>query len=439
MTRRMFWLCVGILCMTLVVVIGASASDLRADSTPMTDSPEGQTSEYQLYLPLSDKNHLEYKLILWHMWGGSYLDEYQKIIDEFNMTQSSIRVKLVYVEDISTELSETVPFLEGPDIVAYPNDRIGEWAAAGYLYPLDTLIDPTYLTDNFEPAAALAMLWNGQSWGIPEAQEGVALVYNKNLISEVQLPASDDFTSLLFQAEKFREANPEQYYLCNQGLGNSDAYHVAPIYFGHGLNAYGGYVDEDGNAYLSTTEALEAANWINDFRPWAPLETSHGICRDMLVNGAAAIWWTGPWAMADLQAAAVDYGIAPMGNPFVGIKAFYMTTNALGRGQIEPTMEVMKYLGSAEVQKRLALVNHTIPANTAALNDPDVQAIYDIAQFGAAFAQGIPMGNHIYSICQWVPVGEATYAIWYGLQTPEEAMEAAQAAIEACVAGISPP
>jgi arabinogalactan oligomer/maltooligosaccharide transport system substrate-binding protein len=85
------------------------------------------------------------------------------------------------------------------------------------------------------------------------------------------------------------------------------------------------------------------------------------------------------------------------------------------------------------------LANRTIPANTAALNDPDVQALYDIAQFGASVNFGTPMGNHIYANCQWGPVGDATMAIWDGTQTPEEAMNVAQAAIEDCVAAIGPP
>ena len=63
---------------------------------------------------------------------------------------------------------------------------------------------------------------------------------------------------------------------------------------------------------------------------------------------------------------------------------------------------------SAEVQEQLTLANHTVPANTAALNDPDVQTIYEVARFGESLHQGTPMANHSYGGCQWGPVGEAT-------------------------------
>lgn len=115
-----------------------------------------------------------------------------------------------------------------------------------------------------------------------------------------------------------------------------------------------------------------------------------------------------------------------------------LTTNAVDRGKADAVIDLMKFLGSFEVQKQLTLANKTIPANTYALNDPAVQAIYDVAQFGVSLHIGTPMANYVYANCQWGPVGDATWVIWSGAQTPLEAMDAAQAEIEACVAGMGP-
>jgi arabinogalactan oligomer/maltooligosaccharide transport system substrate-binding protein len=247
------------------------------------------------------------------------------------------------------------------------------------------------------------------------------------------LPDPDDFGSLLTEAAQFQQIHPDRFYLCNQGLGNPDAYHVAPVYFGHGLRDYGGYLDGDGHVYMTTTVAISAALWISDVRPYAPVETSHDICKNMLLGGEAAIWWTGPWAIADIEDAGLDYGIAPMGSPFVGVKLFMMTQNAVDRGDAGATVYVMKHFGGADVQKRLTLANGSVPANTVALNDPEVQVVYTIKQFGASLNRGTPMGNHPYAGCQWGPVGDATTAIWTGVQSAKQAMEAAQVAIVDCV------
>jgi arabinogalactan oligomer/maltooligosaccharide transport system substrate-binding protein len=289
----------------------------------------------------------------------------------------------------------------------------------------------TFLTTNYEPAAVRGVVWQDMIWGLPESQEGIAFVYNKAMVSDEYLPTDPmDFAALLDKAKAFYEATGK-YLVCNQGLGNADAYHVAPIYFGFGLPEY---VDDEGKVYMNTPEGIAAAQWMVDFSAYAPAETSHDICKAMIVDGEAGAWWTGPWAIADLEAAGVDYGIVPMGKPFVGIKALMLSQNAIDRGHEVVALDIMKYFTSAEVQAQLAVASKTIPAVTGALQDPDVQALPTLKGFGASLNLGVPMANTPYASAQWGPVGDATTAVWTGAQAPEEAMAAAQEAIETAIA-----
>jgi arabinogalactan oligomer/maltooligosaccharide transport system substrate-binding protein len=288
-----------------------------------------------------------------------------------------------------------------------------------------------YLEANYTPPGVSGVVWNNQIWGVPETMEGIALVYNKALVGEGDLPNPDDFGDLMDKATAFRNANADAYYMCNQGLGNADAYHVAPIYFGHGMN---GYVDDQGTVFLDTEEGLAAANWILDFTEVAPAETSHEICQAMISEGQAAMWWTGPWAIASLEEAGIDYGIAPMGKPFVGIKTWMLTKNAVDRGNGAAAVEVMKWWTGAETMKKRVLQTKEIPANAAALADPEVQAMYTVGGFGASLERGIPMANTPFMDALWGPVGDATTAIWTKAQTPEEAMAGAQSAAEESIA-----
>ena len=79
-------------------------------------------------------------------------------------------IKLVKQSDMVSALSASIPYRAGPDIVAFSNDPIGEWASAGYLVPLDEWVDHDYLSANFEPAAVKGMIWKDQIWGIPDMQ-----------------------------------------------------------------------------------------------------------------------------------------------------------------------------------------------------------------------------------------------------------------------------
>ncbi|MBU0495706.1 MAG: extracellular solute-binding protein, partial [Chloroflexi bacterium] len=163
------------------------------------------------------------------------------------------------------------------------------------------------------------------------------------------------------------------------------------------------------------------------------VETSHDICKAAVVDGKCGAWWTGPWAIADLEAAGINYGIIPMGKPFVGIKTLLLSKNAAERGHAEIALDIMKYFTSPEVQIKVALANKTIPASSAAMKDPQIQNLSTLGGFGASLNLGVPMANTPYASAQWGPVGDATTAVWTGAQTPQEAMEAAQAAIEKAI------
>jgi arabinogalactan oligomer/maltooligosaccharide transport system substrate-binding protein len=96
----------------------------------------------------------------------------------------------------------------------------------------------------------------------------------------------------------------------------------------------------------------------------------------------------------------------------------------------------MKYFTSAEVQKKLALVNKTIPAQKAAIEDPEVAQLPAVAGYGKALAIGVPMSPSPFSSAQWGPVGRASAAIWTGAQDPQTALKEAQAAILEAVEGM---
>ncbi|HNS51757.1 MAG TPA: extracellular solute-binding protein [Anaerolineae bacterium] len=371
---------------------------------------------------------------IWHQWSGDYLTAIEQAFNDYTAEHPNVTIDLSKPEDTSNALSVAIPAGEGPDIIGWANDQIGTQALAGNIVALnDYGVDLTFLNTTYEPAAVRGVVWQDKIWGLPESQEGIAFVYNKALVTDEYLPTDPmDFDDLLAKAQAFNTATGK-YLVCNQALGNPDAYHAAPIYFGFGVPEY---VDDQGNAYLNTPEALAAGNWLVEFSKVAPAETSHDICKAMIVDGEAGAWWTGPWAIADLEAAGIDYGILPMGKPFVGIKALMLSKNAVDRGNEALAIDIMKYFTSGPVQAKIAATNKTIPASTAAMSDAAVQALATLKGFGASLNLGVPMANTPFANAQWGPVGDATTAIWTGAQTPEEALAAGQTAIEEAIAAM---
>lgn len=431
------------LAMVLMISVFLSVLPVQAGvSLPGTQTPlvTATPGSELLFLPLivSDQQISPRIITIWYQYTGTNNDIFFKLYQEYDAAHPEITILTERHESLAEDVEVAVITGSGPDMVYYANDIIGELAYPELIVPLDEWFPRTQMAATFEPAAVQGMVWNDQLWAMPESQEGIALVYNTALISADEMPDSGDFAGFLSIAEDFQTANPGVKFICNQGLGGNDAYHAAPIYFGFGLNAYGGYVDENGTAYMDTPEALAAAEWIHDLGEISIQTTDYSICQNALLNGEVAAWWTGPWALPALEAASLDYGIAPMGSPFVSIKGYMMTQTAINRNHTADVIALMEYMGSAAVQKRIALTNKSVPANSVALADPEVAGLYSVAQFGEAMHLGTPMGNHPYVSCQWGPVGQVTLMIWNGSIPPANAMTMVQAAIESCVEGMLP-
>ncbi len=366
---------------------------------------------------------------IWHQWDGAYLTAIEQAFRDYEASHPNVKIDLSKPEDVSNALNVAIPAGEGPDIIGWANDQIGQQALVGNIVALnDYSITEDFLRSTYEPAAVKGVIWQDKIWALPETQEGIALIYNKKVIGDMKLPATLD--ELLQMAKDFRAANPDKTLVCNQGFGGSDAYHVAPIYFGYGVPSY---VDDEGKVYVNSPEMIKGGEWLAEMSKVSFSEQSYDICKAALAEGKAAMWWTGPWAIAGIEQDGVDYGILPLGKPFVGIKTLMLTRNAVERGNAEVALDIMKYFTSAEVQAKLALANKTVPAATTALKNPEVAALPTLAGFGASLNAGVPMANTPFAAAQWGPVGDASVAIWTGTQSPADALAAAAQAIEAAI------
>lgn len=377
----------------------------------------------------------EKTITIWHQWDGTYLDAIAAVFKKYEDANPGVTIDLSKPDDVANALNTAIPAGEGPDIIGWANDKIGTQAMAGNIVDLDSLgVTADFLNSTYEPPAVKGVTYADKIWALPESIEGIALIYNKDVVTEDYLPTDPtNFEDLLAKAEKFAADNPGKTLICNQAFGGSDAYHVAPVFFGFGVPEY---VDGDGKAYLNTPEAVAAMEWLAKLSKVSLAEQSYDICKANLKEGKVGMWWTGPWAVAGVEEDGVNYGILPMGKPFVGIKTLMITKNAVDRGNAELALDIIKFFTNAENSKELALTNKTIPANTAALKDPDVASLATIKSFGEALNAGIPMANSPYADAQWAPSGDAAKAVWTGAQTPQEALDAAQKAIEEAVAAM---
>ncbi|GAC1364446.1 MAG: extracellular solute-binding protein [Herpetosiphon sp.] len=360
--------------------------------------------------------------MIWHSWGGTYFEAIQKQLADY-AAKNNVTLELLNVPDLNQKVNVAIPAGQGPDIVAWVNDQIGKNAELDVIQPLDAKgIDKAFLDQNEVPAAATAMQYKGKVYGVPESMEAIAFIYNKDLVKESDLPKTTD--ELLQKAADFNKANAGKYYFV-QPVSNGDAYHAAPWWYGFG--AY--YVKEDGTVGLNTPESINAGKFLQKLSQVMPKEIDNDISKALFTDKKAAIWLTGPWSVADLQKANMNFGIATIptvtatnkpASPFVGVKCMMLAKGAKNEA---PAIALMKYYGGTEFQVALAKANKQVPANKAA--EEQVKGDPIIAGFLQQTLNGVPLPNTPFMDALWQPTADAEKAIWSGAQTPEAALKAA--------------
>jgi maltose/maltodextrin transport system substrate-binding protein len=212
---------------------------------------------------------------------------------------------------------------KGPDIFFWANDRIGEWADAGLLRPLEI--------DNDWKAAFLPMAWAAVThrrriWGYPLALECVSLIYNKRLVAgkpPTQLSEFPAFAKELQAKDAKLIAIMWEYtsaYFSFPFLASAGAYPFKRTGKGYDLNDIG--VDNAG----AVKGLKQIVNLIN--QNVLPKGSTQGVMNQKMSRGVLATMVNGPWVWADLRKSGIDFGLAPLpgvegkpGRPFVGVSS----------------------------------------------------------------------------------------------------------------------
>ncbi len=416
--------------------VTATASATTQASAPTVAAQEAHSQASQLKAPTPAPAQPT-TLTIWHQWSSDDLIAIDQVIQDYQSSHPNLTINLSRPADLASALAIAVPAGQGPDVIDWTNDQIGDQAHQGNIIPLsDMNVVKDMLAGIYEPAALEAVTWQNKIWALPESETGLALVYNKDLVKDEYLPQEPfNFADLLDKATKFK-TDTGAILVCNAGFGSSDAttaMYLAPIFFGFGIP---GYINEDGKAYLDTPEALNAAKWLVDFAKVSQSADTQASCLSDFKDGKVGMWWTGPDSLAAIEAAKINYGILPMGKPFVTVKALMLTQNALNRGNASLALDFIRYMTSPDVQKKLAAINQSIPTASAVFQDPQINKIPVIGGYGAALASGVAMSPSLFAKAQWDPVGKAGMAIWTGSQPPGAALQDAQKAIEDAVVTI---
>ena len=275
-----------------------------------------------------------------------------------------LKVTIEAPEKITDCFPIAAQMAKGPDIVIWAHDKLGEWANAGLIGPVQVSEE---FKNKFFPKAWQAVLHSEWIWGYPIALETATLIYNKKLLDG---PPPTQLSDLVSLNEKIKKEHPgvttilwdykNSYYSWGI-LASAGAYVFAKNGPDYDLKNVG-VADRGAVEGLSKIIALIHAGVL-------PKSVSYSTVEDLMGQGKLAMMISGPWAWSNVIKNGIDFGVAPIpgvddnvGRPFVGVTVAYLNRSSPNQDLIKEFLE-----SYALTEEGLTAMYHAKPTGVPAL------------------------------------------------------------------------
>ncbi|MDR2792320.1 MAG: maltose ABC transporter substrate-binding protein [Treponema sp.] len=367
-------------------------------------------------------------LTVWESTNGP--DEFIKQAGEaYTKLHPNVTIKFVNVElgDSHTQIALDGPAGVGPDLFAGPHDTLGELVTNGHILPT---ANPGVLASQILGACLTATTYGGIQYGYPLSAETYALMYNKKLISENEIPKTwDDMITFAKNFNQTAGTSGKRPFVMDVG----NAYYTILFTTGRGNRLFGAGGTDTANTNLNTSAAVSGMQFFQSLRqilnvPSGDLNTS--VCDGAFSAGNVAIHISGPWNVKPFTEAGIDLGIAPVPSlpgestpaaTFSGTRVMFVSAYS---NHPEEANDFGAFLVTPEMQQLRANITNTLPAIDTPTGNPYAQGFIDQLNYAFPMPSIPPMAKF------WDAMNSASANIWNGANIKQE-LDACNAAIVA--------
>lgn len=338
----------------------------------------------------------------------------------------NVTIKYVHVElgDSSGQIALDGPAGVGPDLFAAPHDKLGELVNSGHVA---ATLNPEKIKGQILGACSQALTYKGTMYGYPVSAETYALFYNKDFISENDVPKT--WEDLATFARNFNAASSGKYgFVMDVGNG----YYTIVFATANGNRLFGATGDDTSNSGLNTPDAVNGMTFFQkNLRPAlnvpaADLTTS--VADSAFAAGSAAMHITGLWNVKPFQDAGINFGVAPLPSlpgddtpcaSFSGTRAMFVSAYS---EHPQEAADFAEFLLTPEMQKLRFDITGAMPSIDVKVDSPYMPGF--IEQLDYAF----PMPSIPQMGAFWEAMANASKNIWDGADVQKE-LDAANASI----------
>ena len=327
-----------------------------------------------------------------YLWGGAEGQALEKVISNFNSSQSQITVKGVSSPDFQKQLAQ-MSGANGFDVSDNFGSTVGSWASKGILEPLDSYMKADkFDTSDFVPTALQSNQYQGKTYALPIAVHTLLLMWNKKVFADAGLTAAPTtITELQTDITKLTKVDAAGN-ITQFGMRSPDYITLAYAFGGNWYDAQGKPTPDDaGNLaalhfWVDNVVKKYGADKIKKF------ESGYGeyaSAQNPFYTGKVAMTLDGEWQPVFIKqyASNLDWGVAPIPYPdgqssLAGAtqltsSMFFIPKNAPHKQQ---AWVFLKYLTGPDAMTQFTRALGNLPARKSLLGS----SIYnDLPQFNA--------------------------------------------------------
>ncbi|NMA82526.1 MAG: maltose ABC transporter substrate-binding protein [Epulopiscium sp.] len=418
--------------LTVVLVGGllVGCGKKEKTNTPSSTTPKQEDKKEDVQVDVDGLQPEEgAKLIVWESEGPE-TKFVEAMIEKFKEKYPSVEITYEPVghTDAKGKLALDGPAGVGADVFAAPHDHVGELVASGLILENDLFAEE--IRTGFMDAAVQGVTYQGTVYGYPTGIETYALFYNKDIVPE---PAQT-FDEMKAFAKEFNDPSNNKFTLMWEA-GN--AYYNYAFLAGYGADLFGPTGEDRDDLGFNTSAGIEGMKFYKSLHdevyPVNSADTGWDPMMTGFKEGKAAYMINGPWAIADLKEAGLNFGVTvlpkmPNGNhpkSFSGIRGNYVSAYT----QYPNAAKLFAGFMSSEesLQTRYEITNQLPPHNNLlnVIDDEHLKGVLEQAQYAFPMPSIPEMGSF------WNILPTAFQNVWNGVGESEPEIEAAAEALKA--------
>ncbi len=341
----------------------------------------------------------------------------QQAGEKFTEKYPNIKIEYVNVElgDSVSAIALDGPAGTGADLFAAPHDKLGELVVGGHINPT---VNADSISKSVLGACADALTYDGTMYGYPTSAETYALFYNKDLISEADVPKTWD--DLYTWCKDFNTANSDKYGFV---MDVTSIYYSILFTTANGNRLFGEGGTDTSNSYLNTADAVTGMKMfqkLHDVIPVASADMGTNTADGAFMSGTAAMHISGPWNVSQFTDAGLNFGVTTIpsltagGDPaasFSGTRGMFVS--AYSDHPLEAAL-FAEFLISDEMQQLRYEITGALPSVDITVDSEYSQGF--IKQLDYAF----PMPSIPQMTAFWESAGAASCNIWEGADVQAE-------------------